>query len=415
MNLPAPNSLPAPHARPSQGVATEGSVGAEPLNASGCPPPPDVLILAGEHSGDQHAARMLRQALAERPELSACAIGGTELEKAGAQLLFDLVPHSVVGLFEVLKNYGFFKELMDKTVAWITAHRPRAVCLIDYPGFNLRLAERLRKEGVSTKGGGDVSVVYYISPQIWAWKAHRRFKMAKLLDAMSVIFPFEVECYADTELPVTYVGHPFTEPDYELPLRYDGEGPVLLLPGSRKTAIKRIFPLMLAGLQQYYREHPDAPPAISIYPSEELGELLKSILSAYPKIHDKVELFPMRDDITAARAVLTSSGTMSLNCALAAIPGAIVYRANPFTYMIGRRVVKIDRLGIANILLERDIYPEFLQGAASPTALSQELHTCLSNPGRREFTAAASAELFSLLSEQREMSPGQWLLKQIRA
>jgi len=377
--------------------------------------PPDVLILAGEHSGDQHAARMLREALAIKPDLSVCAIGGTELEKAGAQLLFDLVPHSVVGLFEVLKNYGFFKELMDKTVAWIKEHRPRAVCLIDYPGFNIRLAARLQKEGISTKGGGDVSIIYYISPQIWAWKSHRRFKMAKLLDAMSVIFPFEVKCYADTELPVTYVGHPFTDPGYELPLRYDANGPILLLPGSRKTAIKRIFPVMLAGLERYYAEHPEAPPAISIFPSAELGELLEETLDAYPKIHDKVSLLPMGEDVTGARAVLTSSGTMSLNCALAAIPGAIVYRANPFTYIIGRRVVNIDRLGIANILLERDIYPEFLQGAASPPALSQEIHTCLTDPARREFTAQASAELFSLLSEQREMSPGEWLLERLQA
>ncbi|MEM8549724.1 MAG: lipid-A-disaccharide synthase [Verrucomicrobiota bacterium] len=371
---------------------------------------PNLLFLAGEHSGDQHAARMLREALAVKADMTVCAIGGTELEHAGAQLLFDLVPHSVVGLFEVLKNYGFFKELMDKIVAWIKEHRPRTICLVDYPGFNLRLAARLQKEGISVKGGGDVSIIYYISPQIWAWKSHRRFKMAKLIDAMAVIFPFEVDCYADTDLPVTYVGHPFTERDYQLPLRYDPEGPILLLPGSRKTPVRRIFPLMLRGFEQYCVQQPDAPEALAIYPTDELRALSEALIKTYPKIHDKVQLLAADNGVTGARAVLTSSGTMSLNCALAAIPGAIVYRANPLTYLIGRRVVKIDRLGIANILLKRDIYPEFLQGAATSSALSQELDTCLMDPARAARTAQLSSELASLLSEQREISPGAWLL-----
>lgn len=379
--------------------------------------PVDLLIIAGEHSGDQHAARMLREALAARPDLQVCALGGEELEQAGAQLLFDLVPHSVVGLFEVLKNYGFFRELFEKTVAWIKEHRPRAVCFIDYPGFNLRLAERLRKEGISIKGGGETKLLFYISPQIWAWKAKRRFKMAKLLDALAVIFPFEVRCYADTKLPVTYVGHPFTEADYQLPIRYDPEGPILLLPGSRQTPVRRIFPVMLYGLERYLLEDArgSAINAVTVYPTPELGDEQTNILSQHPLIKDRVTLMPLGDEPAGARAVLTSSGTMSLNCALSAIPGAIVYRANPLTYFIGRRLVDIERLGMANILLERDMYPEYLQGAASPAALSQELDTVIRSAERREQTVNDRDELFKLLGEAREMSPGAWLLKQWEA
>ncbi|QYY34968.1 lipid-A-disaccharide synthase [Ruficoccus sp. ZRK36] len=370
---------------------------------------PDLLILAGEHSGDQHAARLLRELRAERSGLTVCAIGGEELEKAGAQLLFDLTQHSVVGLFEVLKNYGFFKDLFEQTVAWIKEHNPRAICFVDYPGFNLRLAERLQKEGISVKGGGEVQLLYYISPQIWAWKGHRRFKMAKLLDSLAVIFPFEVKCYDDTELPVAYVGHPFTADDYELPLCYDAKGPVLLLPGSRKTPVRRIFPLMLHALERYFQQNPDSPRrAVAIYPGEAIAAVLREQLAHFPSLKDRLSLEP-GGSVASASAVMTSSGTMSLNCALAAIPGVIVYRANPLTYFIGRRLVSIDRLGIANILLGRDVYPEYLQGAATPTALSAELVSCLDEPSRLTAMQEAAAELLHLLGEEREISPAQWL------
>jgi len=162
-------------------------------------PPPaggavDLLIVAGEHSGDEHAARVVRELRAKNPQLRICALGGPELAQAGAQLLHDLTATSVVGFVEVLKHYAFFKALFEATLRWVAQHRPRAVCFIDYPGFNLRLAAQLRTRGLSVKGGGPVKLLYYISPQIWAWKPKRRFAMARDLDAMAVIFPFEPDC-----------------------------------------------------------------------------------------------------------------------------------------------------------------------------------------------------------------------------
>jgi lipid-A-disaccharide synthase len=146
---------------------------------------PDLLVIAGEHSGDEHAARMVRELLASGKVSNVCAVGGPALEKAGAQLLCDLTAFSVVGLFEVLKHYGEFKRLFNAVVEWVRAYRPRAVCLVDYPGFNLRLAKALKKAGLSRKGGGDIAVFDYIGPQIWAWKARRRFTMARDLDALA--------------------------------------------------------------------------------------------------------------------------------------------------------------------------------------------------------------------------------------
>ena len=239
-------------------------------------PPPldghvDVLIVAGEHSGDEHAARMVRELRAKHPELVVAALGGPQLAAAGAQLLHDLTASSVVGLVEVLRNYSFFRELFHETLRWIGEHRPRAVCFVDYPGLNLRLAAALRERGLSTRGGGRIKALYYISPQIWAWKAGRRFPMARDLDAMAVIFPFEVKCYADTTLPVEFVGHPFVAPGHAEPVRYDPAGPVLLLPGSRKQAVARIFPVLLAGFRAFGRGE-----AVVLYPIDDILQVLQA-------------------------------------------------------------------------------------------------------------------------------------------
>ena len=203
--------------------------------------PPDLLIVAGEHSGDQHAARLLFGLKQLRPDLKVAAVGGSELEREGAQILFDLTQHSIVGFFEILSKLGLYKEIFDATVHWIEEHRPHHVCLVDYPGFNLRLARRLKERRLSRKGGGEIRVFYYIGPQVWAWKAKRRFGMARCLDGLGVIFPFEVDCYKDTDLQVRFVGHPFVSIP-ELPLKFAADGPILLLPGSPENSCLTNFP-----------------------------------------------------------------------------------------------------------------------------------------------------------------------------
>ncbi len=366
----------------------------------------DVLVIAGEHSGDEHAARMVRDLRARRPELAVAALGGPELAAAGAQLLHDLTASSVVGLVEVLKNYSFFKALLAETIRWIGEHRPRVVCLVDYPGLNLRIAAALRERGVSLKGGGGARVVYYISPQIWAWKARRRFTMARDLDAMAVIFPFEPACYADTALPVEFVGHPFLAADYRPPVRFDAAGPVLLLPGSRTQAVRRIFPALLGGFRASGERE-----AVVLYPSSDIQAVLQA---ANPPAN--VRLRPVAAsgaEPVAAAAVLTSSGTMSMHCALAGIPGAIAYRANALTYLLGRMLVQIEHLGIANLLLREPMYPEYLQQAATPAALAAELRACRHEPARRARTAAQAERLRALLSQPTSGTAADWLGRQL--
>lgn len=370
----------------------------------------DLLVVAGEHSGDEHAARMVREARALQPRLAVAALGGPQLAAAGAQLLHDLTAASVVGIVEVLKNYGYFQALFAETLRWIETHRPRAVCFVDYPGFNLRLAGELRRRRLSHRGGGGVRTLYYISPQIWAWKPQRRFAMARDLDAMAVIFPFEPKHYADTALPVEFVGHPFVAPDYAAPVRYDRDGPVLLLPGSRVQAVRRIFPVLLAGFRALGGRE-----AVVLYPSEAIAAVLRR---ARPPA--SVRLLPVdagRSGPPAsplgAAAVLTSSGTMSMHCALAGIPGAIAYRANPMTYLLGRMLVRVEYLGIANLLLGEPMYPEFIQRAATPTALAAELRACLEDPSRRARAAAQAERLRAALSVPASGTAADWLLRHL--
>ncbi|MCC5807966.1 MAG: lipid-A-disaccharide synthase [Opitutales bacterium] len=374
----------------------------------------DVLFIAGEHSGDEHAAEVIRGIRKKAPELSIAAVGGGRMEAAGAVLLHDLTATSVVGLVEVLRHYRYFKRLFDALLRWVGEHRPRVVVLVDYPGFNLRFAAALKTTGLSRKGGGETAVYGYISPQIWAWKARRRFRMAEVLDELGVIFPFEVDCFADTELDTRFVGHPFLLAGAEPSLRFDAAGPVLLLPGSRLQPIGRILPAMLRGAAQARREGwLDA--VTVIYPSSGARALIERIHAAEggDSVLPRLDLVPAGES-TGGRAVLTSSGTMSLSCALAGIPGAIVYRAHPLTYFIGRRVVSVPYLGIANLILKRPFYPEFIQGDATAANLACELRQCLHDPERCAAAAEGAVELRDALAAPAREGPLDRILDHMR-
>jgi lipid-A-disaccharide synthase len=365
--------------------------------------PPDLLVVAGEHSGDEHAARMVAGLLRKRPGLRVAALGGPRLESAGSQLLYDRTAFSVVGLGEVAKNVSFFRRLIEETVGWVARHRPRAVCFVDNSGVNMRIAKELRLRGISDKGGGTVRTLYYISPQVWASRGVRRFDMARNLDALAVIFPFEVGVYADTTLPVQFVGHPFMAADYAPPVRYDPSGPVLLLPGSRPRAVGLIMPALLAGYLEFSRTNPGRG-AVILYPSAAIRAQLEAM-----RLPGMVRLVATGGPAVAASAVLTSSGTMSMHCALAGIPGAIAYRTDPFTYVVARWIMRVQLLGIANILLREAMYPEYIQGAATAEALAMELRACVGDPSRRATTAAQAAGLRAMLVNPAGLTEADWL------
>lgn len=371
---------------------------------------PDLLLIAGEHSGDAHAAKLVAALARTRPGWTVYALGGPKLKAAGAELLWDLSATSVVGLVEVLRHYRFFKQLFRLTLDWVRTYQPRAVCFVDYPGFNLRFAKALYTEGLAAKAGGPIRLLYYIGPQVWAWKAKRRFAMAQYLDSLGVIFPFEVDSYKDTALPVHFVGHPFMDADYQPSLAYHSAGPIALLPGSRKAAVKRIFPILLQAFALYKKKHPEAR-ALVIVPSEAIEAIIRQNLEAFPALKPDI-LLRYHGEPAFARAALVSSGTMSLACAFAGIPLCIVYKANVLTYWIGRMLVKLKYLGMVNILLNQLVCKEYLQSAAKPKALVKELEG-LAKPKAALQAEKISQKIKKHLSQAKPPGAPEWLVQAV--
>ncbi|MBN2235487.1 MAG: lipid-A-disaccharide synthase [Opitutales bacterium] len=367
----------------------------------------DLLVIAGEHSGDEHAARVVQRLLRSQPDLNVAAIGGRHLADAGAFLVHNPIDSAVVGFVEVLKHLSEIKAFFSMAFEWIKTYRPKAVCFVDYPGFNLRLAKKLFDAGIAHKAGGNVKLLFYISPQIWAWKSHRRFAMARHLDALGVIFPFEIESYRDTNLPVSFVGHPFVHKDYRLPLVYDPEAPLLLLPGSRATPIKRIMPAMIETFRRLKTDNPTLRATV-VYPSEPARMILQQMVDQSDCTGDMTFVSNAEPEVRA-RGVIMSSGTISLVCALAAIPGILVYRTNPITYGMAKILVSIRIVGIANILLGEFIHPEFLQGRMQPARMAAALDRQLHDNGTLERTRALSTKLRSILSHSDSVSPESWI------
>ena len=370
----------------------------------------DVLVVAGEHSGDQHAAKVVADLLTARPGLRIAAFGGPELRAAGAQLLMDMTTFSAVGIVEILSAYPFYRKLFARMVSWTTQWKPKVVVLVDYPGLNLRLANELRKAGLSRAGFGETAVIQYVSPQLWAWKPKRRFTMARDLDSVGTIFPFEPAVYADTKLDARFVGHPFAESDHQPALKYDPEGPVLLLPGSRPKPVRKIFPALVEAFARFRQDHPKRR-ALVLHTGGEVHAELYRLLAEYGDQAKGIDLRPVSEGLAAGCAALVSSGTMSLTVALAGIPGAVVYRANPLTWIVGRRLIagRVDNLGIANILLKRQAWPEYLQGACEPAPLAARLRECVDAPGPRAQAVADAGELLRLLSAQSGSTPAEWV------
>ena len=375
----------------------------------------DVLVVAGEHSGDQHAAKVVADLLAARPGLRIAAFGGPQLRAAGAQLLFDMTTFSAVGIVEILSAYPFYRRLFGRMVTWTKQWKPKVVVLVDYPGLNLRLANELRKAGLSRAGFGETAVIQYVSPQLWAWKPKRRFTMARDLDGVGTIFPFEPACYADTKLDARFVGHPFAEKEHVPGLRHDPDGPVLLLPGSRPKPVRKIFPALVEAFALFRQSHPKRR-ALVLHTGGEVHAELYRLLAEYGEQAKGIDLRPVSEGPAAGCAALVSSGTMSLTVALAGIPGAVVYRANPLTWVMGRYLIagRVDHLGIANILLKRPAWPEYLQSACEPRALAARLSACVDDPSTRQAAVADAAELHAALSARSGSTPAEWAASFLR-
>ncbi len=285
---------------------------------------------------------------------------------------------AVVGLWEVLKKYGYFRRQFDRVLAEIDQLAPAAVVLIDYPGFNLRLAAALRKRHPHRP----LKIIYYISPQVWAWHRGRIPKMAKLLDLMLCIFPFEPPLYEPAGLRSKFVGHPLIDALAAEPPQTRHPDLVGLFSGSRRREVSKIFPVMLAAARLLARERPGLRFATAA-PSERIAHELAALRDAAGWTAEElpIGIGTSRQLMGRAAAGMVASGTATVEAASLGMPLVIVYKVAPLTYWVGRAVVRVPYLGMINLLSEREIAREFLQGAARSEAIAAEMLRLLDETG----------------------------------
>lgn len=348
----------------------------------GTPSGPLLYFVAGDPSGDRHAAAVLRELYPLHPGLRAAGVGGPHLKAAGQEQLFDLTEHAVVGLIEVLKNYPKFRTFFRRILDDITRQQPDAVILVDYPGFNLRLAQALHARHPN------LTLIYFISPQVWAWKPGRARLMAKTLDLLLVLFPFELDWFKQHQpsLKVVCVGHPMLDrwrPDHPTPPSDSGFR-IALLPGSREREIRTHLPIMLAAAREL---RPAAPQAtFNILAADGRCELLiraELTRAGFSSESISVSTGYSLTQLSRSDLAWVASGTATVECAVAGVPMLVIYKVNPITYWVGRQLVRVPYLAMVNLLAGQKIVPEFLQSNATPDALIAATKQLLAQPSLR--------------------------------
>lgn len=331
----------------------------------------NIMIIAGEASGDARAAGLVRAVKRQRPDIRFFGIGGDQLRAEGVETLVDSRVMAVVGLFEVLAHFRTIYGALQLMRRKLREERPDLLILVDYPDFNLRLAKTAKELGIK--------VLYYISPQIWAWRQERVHRIRELVDHMAVVFPFEEPFYRNAGVPVTFVGHPLVE---EVRSRLDRAGAcrefgldparkVLgLFPGSRRSEIKRLLPVLLDAAARLHARHPNLqfilPRASTLTEADFAPYFVDRNLP--------LTLVPGRayDVMAACDAIVSASGTATLEIALMGTPLAVVYRIAPLSYRFMRRMIKVDHIALCNIVAGERIAPELIQHDATADRITAE-------------------------------------------
>ncbi|MDD1620878.1 MAG: lipid-A-disaccharide synthase [Methylococcaceae bacterium] len=341
-----------------------------------------VLFSAGESSGDQHAAHMFQELQKLHPALRGIGMGGSKMMQAGIDIRFDSSGIGVIGLVEVLKHYGEIRLALNLMKAIVTSEKPDLLVCVDYKEFNLKLARYAKARGVK--------VLFYVSPQVWAWRPGRVVTYGKAIDMMAVIFPFETAYYEAENVPVRYVGHPSVDKVHPLYSKeedfkrfdLDDAGLVVgILPGSRANEIKRMLPIMLKAAETLAQSHPDMQ--FLLPQADSVGDdALQGYLKTCP-LPIKVIKHQPYDAIQCCDSVMTTSGTASLEIALLGVPMLIAYRLSPLTYWLGKQLVKIPFIGLPNIIAGRAIVKELIQDEASAESISAEIERLLTDHAYR--------------------------------
>lgn len=325
-----------------------------------------LAVVAGEASGDLHAAEVIAELKKLDPNLETFGIGGDLLQKQGMTILHHAREMGIVGLFNVIRHLGMFRRIFRELLARIERERPDVVLLVDYPDFNLRLAKRCKAMGLR--------VVYYISPQIWAWRRGRVKQIAKSVDHMIVIFPFEEEFYRQHGVPVTYVGHPLIDElvgSERVGLTPHAAQQAVLLPGSRRMEVNALLPPMLdaikiLGMDAFIVQAPTI--------DRSLLESLAPGVKIVP--HDRGEA------VASAEVALSSSGTATLECAVLGTPVVVMYRLSPMTYRLAKWLVRLPHFSLVNIVAGKQVVPELLQNEVTGPNIAAAVRRLLADRDR---------------------------------
>jgi lipid-A-disaccharide synthase len=336
-----------------------------------------IYFVAGEVSADNHGAALMRSLRVLDPELKFIGRGGPQMQQvAGAQFKNWIGDAAVLGLWEVLRKYGYFREQFRQTLNEIQESKPDAVVLIDYPGFNLRLARALRRQSHSRK------TIYYISPQVWAWNRGRIKKMARFIDLVLCIFPFEVDLYAASGLRAVFVGHPMIERlETQKIDNHRDQNLIGLFPGSRSREVRKIFPVMIEAARRLLQLKPTLRFQVAAV-SEELAREMTEQLANRQAI--EITVGQTATIMQRAFVGMVASGSATLEAAYFGMPFVLIYKVAWPTYVAARLVVNVDFLGMPNLLAGKEVVPEFIQHQAKPDAIVKAVRLLMEDSPARD-------------------------------
>ncbi len=366
-------------------------------------PPMRIMIIAGEASGDQHSARLVKAVHNIDPTVEFFGIGGECMRKAGVDIRVDSAEMAVVGLVEIWAHRKVIFGALDQMREILKTDPPDLLFLTDYPEFNLRLAKIAKRQGIK--------VLFYISPQIWAWRQWRVKKIRKLVDMMAVIFPFELDFYHQHHVPVCFVGHPLADEVHASAERdslcaefgLDAQQPVVgLFPGSRQSEVKRLMPIIIETAKRLQQQNPQIQfllPIASTLKRESFSPYIDADTPAVTMLENR-----SYDIMAACDAIVTVSGTVTLEIALIGTPMVIINRISALSYFIAKRMVKVDHIGLCNIVAGKRIVPELIQYDAQPEKITDEIIKILTQPKYNQSIRNELQEVRAKLSSDGEVS-----------
>ena len=354
------------------------------------------MVVVGEASGDAHAARVVTALKQRAPDIKVIGIGGEKLRAAGMEINIDFSELAVMGLVEVLKRYRHLKNVFNQMVERLKTHRPDLLVLVDYPGFNLKMAKEAKKLGIP--------VAYYISPKVWAWRKGRVKTIQRVVDKMLVLFPFEVPIYEQAGVAVNCVGHPLVDAvkrtlttiQAKEKLGLEKAHKVIgLFPGSRHSEVEMLLPLMIQAAERIKQQQLDIQVVVPLAPGLN-KEALAPILAA-SRLPIQVVDSEFYDLTSACDAIVAASGTITLEIALLGVPHFICYRVSPVTYKILRCLVKIPYVGLCNIVTNKALITEILQDDVTVQRLEEELRDRLSRTDQQAVTEDIRQQVLAAL------------------